>query len=324
MFKRTIHRAYSQSPVVYQRLFQRLYYRLDPRVSWRDRKKTLTTTSGFAKRFFDSEARMQEYEAEFDESVVGPAVGEAIAQLPEGVSLYDAHKEECVRTYALVREYEPEVVVETGVYNGVSTLSILAALEANGSGRLYSVDYSRHLNDDSAAIDPLVRQGFCRGRPSCSEDGTHRLPPGEEPGWIIPDHLRQRWELVCGKPQTELPPLLARLGAIDFFHHDSSHSASAMLFEFELAWQYLRPGGIAVSNHIGWNDAFDTFVAEHTVDHGLMTWHYNPDRDYSCPGSSGYIVKAGGGRDEHGVHGETAWQEPRSIYGESAVGTRET
>ncbi|MFC6733664.1 class I SAM-dependent methyltransferase [Haladaptatus sp. DYSN1] len=273
-------------------MLRKWYYVLNPKFSWKDRKKTLDTTEAFSTRFFGSEAQMKAYEDEFNASLIGPTIFEGIKQLPKGVSLFDAHKDECIRMYALIREYKPEVIVETGVYNGVSTLSILAALEANGSGRLYSIDYSDYLSNHQGDVDPLTEAGYYRGRPSCAEEGTHLVPAGKEPGWLVPEHLRGRWELISGKPQLELPRLLTRLEEIDFFHHDSSHAVSSMIFEFELAWQYLRPGGIMVSNHIGWNDAFETFVAEHSQDYGLMTWHYNPRGNYSCPGSSGYIVRS--------------------------------
>lgn len=291
MFKETATDLYLHTPLAWRPALRKWYHVLNPTLSWRSRKRSLEATREFSDRFFGSEERLAEYEAEFNESCVGPAIHEAMAQLPEDVSLFDAHKDECVRLYALVRETEPETVVETGVYSGVSTISILAALAANGSGRLYSIDYSDALRE-AGTVDPLTEQGFARGRPSCAEEGTHLVPPGKEPGWVIPDHLCERWEYVPGKPQLELPALLSRLGEIDLFHHDSSHEMSSMLFEFELAWQYLHPGGVLVSNHIGWNDAFRTFVEGHSSDYGLMTWHYNAQLDYDRPGSSGYIVKS--------------------------------
>ena len=44
------------------------------------------------------------------------------------------------RLYALLRRLQPEVLVETGVCNGVSSAVILHALHANERGHLYSVD----------------------------------------------------------------------------------------------------------------------------------------------------------------------------------------
>lgn len=62
--------------------------------------------------------------------------------------------------YVLARELKPEVIVETGVASGVSTLFFLQALEDNGSGKLYSVDL------------PNVEE-------------ASKMPPGYKSGWII-------------------------------------------------------------------------------------------------------------------------------------------
>ena len=76
--------------------------------------------------------------------------------------------------YAICRWYRPQVVVETGVCYGMSTLFILSALDDNQTGKLYSVD-----------------------APNCTyskNGGTHSdlLPKGCEPGFIIPQSLRSR------------------------------------------------------------------------------------------------------------------------------------
>jgi predicted O-methyltransferase YrrM len=49
--------------------------------------------------------------------------------------------------YVLVRIFKPEVVVETGVANGVSSSFILKALDQNSRGKLYSIDlhYREHV-----------------------------------------------------------------------------------------------------------------------------------------------------------------------------------
>jgi len=63
----------------------------------------------------------------------------------------------------MTRILKPEIVIETGVFEGHSSLAILLALEENNKGCLYSIDL-----------------------PSPS------LPLGKEPGWIVPEHLRKR------------------------------------------------------------------------------------------------------------------------------------
>jgi predicted O-methyltransferase YrrM len=86
------------------------------------------------------------------------------------------------------------------------------------------------------------------------------IPPGKQPGWMVPAELRERWQLVLGRSQEELPPLLERVGGIDFFMHDSEHSYECMSFEFEAAWAALRPGGALVADDVTVNSAWDEFV----------------------------------------------------------------
>ncbi len=154
--------------------------------------------------------------------------------------------EEAVRhLYGLVRERQPEVLVETGVGNGVSTTALLAALDANESGRLYSIDWPEHVGSNG---------DFWPGKKGAV------VPRGRESGWLVPPELRGRWELTTGRSQDALPPLLDRLGQIDFFLHDGEHSYECMTFEFELAWQHLRPTGILVVDDGDWNDSLEHFA----------------------------------------------------------------
>jgi predicted O-methyltransferase YrrM len=152
--------------------------------------------------------------------------------------------EEGIRLYALVRKLRPRVAVETGVCNGFSTAFLLLALERNGAGELHSIDLPEVVGAD-------YRPGtFWEGKQGAA------IPPGKEPGWMIPAPLRERWSLTVGRSQDELPPLLERLGAIDLFVHDSEHSYECMDFEFRAAWPALREGGALVADDWNWNDAF--------------------------------------------------------------------
>jgi len=125
----------------------------------------------------------------------------------------------CELLYMLVRAARPQVVVETGVLYGASSGHILAALAANGTGRLYSIDLGCSPNEP--ANDLFVR----------------------------PD-LQARWEYIVGDTRRELPLLLARLGRIDMFHHDSLHTFAHMMWEYETASAHLGPGGILASHDV--------------------------------------------------------------------------
>lgn len=137
----------------------------------------------------------------------------------------------CIALYALVRHYRPDVVVETGVFHGLSTLYILAALRENGAGHLYSVDVHP---DEVDWWQPDV-------------------PPEFEPGWIIPDELRTDWTLRLGLAQDVLEPLLAELGEIDFFYHDSNHDDEHKRFEYGAARDHMD-GGVIASHDVGRNN----------------------------------------------------------------------
>jgi hypothetical protein len=152
--------------------------------------------------------------------------------------------EEGVRLYALVRYLRPHVAVETGVCNGFSTAFVLLALQRNGAGELHSIDLPEVVG---AAYEPGT---FWEGKQGAA------IPPGKEPGWMIPAELRAGWHLTVGRSQEELPPLLERLGTIDLFVHDSEHSYECMDFEFRTAWPSLSEGGALVADDWNWNDAF--------------------------------------------------------------------
>jgi hypothetical protein len=158
--------------------------------------------------------------------------------------------EEGIRIYALVRELKPEILVETGVCNGFSAAFVLLALQQNGAGELHSLDLPEVIGE---SYEPGT---FWEGKRGAA------VLPGEEPGWVIPDELRSRWQLVLGRSQDELPPLLERVGAIDFFLHDSEHSYECMSFEFGAAWRALRERGVLIADDWNWNDAFTELARE--------------------------------------------------------------
>lgn len=110
--------------------------------------------------------------------------------------------------YVLARALKPRLAVETGVFDGLGSLLLLRALERNSAegvdGRLLSID----------------------------------LDPGA--GWLVPERLRGRWELVRGDILEDLEPALAGR-AVDLFVHDSVHTEEFQRFEFELALRQAGP-----------------------------------------------------------------------------------
>lgn len=147
--------------------------------------------------------------------------------------------------YCLVRALRPRVFVETGVLHGMLSAFVLEALARNGSGRLISIDLPSYAESGPANFD-----GY-----------TATLPPGREPGWLVPEALRDRWELRLGPSLELLPDVLEREGEIDVFLHDSDHTVQTMTGELELAWPALRPGGALIADDATDNAAFADFCA---------------------------------------------------------------
>lgn len=243
-------RVYRRLPSPIQPALKGFYDRLHParvpeQTIRRERRE-------FVGRYFESHEEHETFLDELARPPVSRYLAEARDRAEEKTGSGNLSNEYYHDVYCYVREHQPDVVVETGVREGWSTLYILSGLQVNQHGTLYSVDYPIRDGEDVA--------GFVREAPSY-EDSVPTIPAGTDPGWILPDELRDRWELRLGKSQRELPPLLEEVQEVDVFVHDSDHSFPCMMFEFELAWEWLRPGGIIFADDIHWNDAFDVFTA---------------------------------------------------------------
>jgi hypothetical protein len=145
--------------------------------------------------------------------------------------------------YTLIRAIKPNVMVETGVFDGHSSTVILLAMENNAKGELLSIDLP--------AVE--VIQDSTSGIPAGS------LPRMKKPGWMIPDNLRHRHKLILGDARTILPETLARLKRISIFLHDSLHTFDHMLFEYKTAFKYIENGGLLLSDDVWANYAFVKF-----------------------------------------------------------------
>ena len=146
--------------------------------------------------------------------------------------------------YGVVRVSRPKFVLETGVFDGISSALILRAMERNSEGTLISIDLP--------AREIIV-------------DATDRMPDGAlpqrcDPGWIVPEALRKRYRLHLGDSKELLPGLLQECGQVDIFLHDSLHTYQHQFFEYEIAWPFITPGGLLLSDDIFWSRAFHRFT----------------------------------------------------------------
>lgn len=144
--------------------------------------------------------------------------------------------------YALIREIKPKVVIETGTADGCLTSWVLSAMHKNNRGKLLSID-----------IPP--QDGKLTMTTSLSINNV---------GHLIPRAYCDRWEYHPGDAKELLPKLLIE-NDVDIFIHDSLHTRTHMLFEYNCARALMRPNTIIISHDILWNKAFFSFIASHNL-----------------------------------------------------------
>jgi predicted O-methyltransferase YrrM len=158
------------------------------------------------------------------------------AVFPKEIEFYKSGTEftNIVMLYYLIRLEKPQLIMETGVWTGKTSWTILKALADNGSGRLVSIDLGV--------------------KTSC----TSKLPV-KEIGGFVPQNLRKYWTLEIGDAGKLFPALLEKHGPIDMFYHDSDHSYEHMMFEYSTAFQHIKNNGIIGSDDINLNNAWSEF-----------------------------------------------------------------
>lgn len=139
--------------------------------------------------------------------------------------------------YCLVRLARPQTVVETGTRWGIGSYFIARALEANGSGRLFTFDLG-----------------------ATGSRAEYAWPESEqELAFLLPERLRPMVEIVEGDALSTLPAWLPRMGPVDLFYHDSCHTYEHMWGEFSLVYPAIPPGGLFLSEDTDQNDAWRDF-----------------------------------------------------------------
>lgn len=166
--------------------------------------------------------------------VIGELEAKGIRPGPESFLAWNDGDAGLVRAiWCLVRHLKPKKVVETGVGHGVTSRFILEALRLNGEGALWSID-----------LPPMDRE--LRSRVGVAVGAGHEA----------------RWTLIPGSSRRRLPKLLANLGEIDLFIHDSLHTERNVRFEMERGWAALGPKGVLVVDDVDANRGFELFMKE--------------------------------------------------------------
>lgn len=148
--------------------------------------------------------------------------------------------------YLLVRTYKPKIMFETGVFDGLSSMLILKAMEDNQKGCLISFDIPPR--------EPIKH--------STNMMVFTHLPKNFKSGWVVPTDLKHRWELHLGDTKKILPHTLEKHKKIDIFLHDSLHTYDHMYWEYATSWLCIKKKGILLSDDVYFNNAFRDFSTE--------------------------------------------------------------
>jgi predicted O-methyltransferase YrrM len=147
--------------------------------------------------------------------------------------------------YDHIRKYRPENLLELGTARGGSAVFMAAALEANGAGRLTSVDSTRWRWRNPTPQDVIDGSGL-----------GHRIT------------LDKRFSTYTWFLKTELERCLGEDGVVqpryDFIFLDGAKNWSTDGLAVVLMEKLLRPGGWLLLDDLGWS--YD--------EHSDSAWHY--------------------------------------------------
>jgi predicted O-methyltransferase YrrM len=159
--------------------------------------------------------------------------------------------------YCLVREFKPQLILETGVYYGGNSAFILRALGKNDSGKLISIDFPQNKMESAALI---LRHPWV---------GESELYAAKyESGFIIPKYLKKYWEIVLSD---SLEVLSKFENPVDMFVHDSEHTLEHVKSELTLIWDKISDNGLALIDDIDWSNGFYSFVSTNNLYPLLLT-----------------------------------------------------
>ncbi|HEY3725347.1 MAG TPA: class I SAM-dependent methyltransferase [Acidimicrobiia bacterium] len=134
----------------------------------------------------------------------------------------------------LVRYRRPRVVLETGVAAGYTSQAILAAMDKNGEGTLYSSDF------------PYFRL-----------DAPERYV-----GCLVDDAYKPHWHLGLNGDRANLAEFLPDIDTIDLVHYDSDKSVEGRAFVMEAIRTRLSPEAVLVMDDIDDNTFFRDWVQQ--------------------------------------------------------------
>ena len=155
--------------------------------------------------------------------------------------------------YACLRCLKPQIIVETGIGPGMSSLIILKAIKDNRIGKLFSID----LPGEDKKYYPTIGKNY----------NVH-VPSDYVVGWLVDKVYFPYWEKLIGDSKDILPDLIIKLGSVDVFMHDSLHTDEQIDFEFSLIKRYANAATLYICDDVNkyWSEEFIKFTNNNNID----------------------------------------------------------
>lgn len=136
--------------------------------------------------------------------------------------------------YNLSKKKELVSILETGVANGWSSLSILLAIRKNKNKSLTSLDIPYPYKNSEKYI-----------------------------GNVIPSFLKKnQWKLIIGIDSDQLNLLNQNNQKFDLIHYDSDKNYFSKINSFNIIWNLLNTNGYLISDDVSDNNAFVDFAKQ--------------------------------------------------------------
>jgi hypothetical protein len=157
--------------------------------------------------------------------------------------------------YLVIRFLQPSLSIETGVFYGFSSWTILQALQ-----KINQEQSKVGLDSRLISIDLPQQQ--------------HRRFEDRDAGSAVPTSLRARWDFRLGDSKVLLPQILMEQeqkgNRIDFFLHDSDHRYDHFMFELNTIFPALRKGAAIMADDVELNNAFVDFCTEKKLSYRIF------------------------------------------------------
>ena len=144
--------------------------------------------------------------------------------------------------YFLVRCYQPEKIIETGVAAGCSSETILQAIKKNNKGFLYSSELPYFKIDK----------------------------PEKFIGFVVSNELKNLWKLDIRGDHYALDEFINICSKIDFFHYDSDKSFRGRDFVMRKISKHFNPNATVIMDDINDNLFFKNFVEKEKLEFKVL------------------------------------------------------